>query len=372
MFTSSGRSSLGRRAAAGLGCLLWIALSPANAADVVDQRQDNFDSDSPPFTYAIGGVNQQEIGQVISAGMDGSLVAVNLPVACGEGSVLTVEVREFLTGATLSTVDVPGSSLPPFSPGGESFRRIEFPSPAFFAAGDTFALVLKASSPVGCSVVRGPLGNNYPRGSAYLRSEEPYSDNWAPTWPTELRDDIPFQTVVKKKKLAKVDQEQPDVDWTVGGLAIGGQSEQRLAQTVTARRSGLLSFVRLPIGCGDPADEVEVSIQGVGSDGLPNGSTLTSKTVPGSALPPPAPGFPAFRTVRLPSPVAVSSGFRFAIVLTPAGLPACGILQGPVGDPYLRGTGFYAGTDPTFGDSGWIPLAPGVPRADLPFQTIVD
>src|SRR6185503_2723590 len=46
-----------------------------------------------------------------------------------------------------------------------------------------------------------------------------------------------------------VDQMQPVIDETVGPLAIGGASEQQLAQTVTVARGGHLRGVFLPIGC---------------------------------------------------------------------------------------------------------------------------
>jgi hypothetical protein len=46
-----------------------------------------------------------------------------------------------------------------------------------------------------------------------------------------------------------IDQQQPAIDISVGGLAIGGNSQQKLAQVVTCGFSGLLTEVRFPIAC---------------------------------------------------------------------------------------------------------------------------
>src|ERR1051326_6178972 len=65
-----------------------------------------------------------------------------------------------------------------------------------------------------------------------------------------------------------IDQQQPVIDLTVGGLAIGGDSQQKVAQVVTAGISGFLTEVRFPITC-QSADLI-VEIQGV-TDQKPNG-----------------------------------------------------------------------------------------------------
>ena len=63
-----------------------------------------------------------------------------------------------------------------------------------------------------------------------------------------------------------IDQEQPAINNTGGPLAIGGASNQKLAQTFTARRTGILTHVTVPIAC-DPSATVTVSINNVVATG---------------------------------------------------------------------------------------------------------
>jgi hypothetical protein len=159
-----------------------------------------------------------------------------------------------------------------------------------------------------------------------------------------------------------IDQEQPLIDGSVGGLAIGGASEQKLAQVVTAGASGPLTEVRFPLSC-DSGDLI-VEIQGT-TAGKPNGVVLTSETIPASSLP-----FigVVFRSLAFSTPVSFTSGDVFAIVLRSTG--ACGVFRGPVGDSYLGGNAFF---DALPNPPGWVCICDFAgDRFDLPFQTLVD
>lgn len=159
-----------------------------------------------------------------------------------------------------------------------------------------------------------------------------------------------------------LDQEQPNADTGIGGLAIGGTSEQMLAQTVTVGRTGALTEVRLPIACSTGSAVVE--IQGVDASGKPDGVTLGARQVPGSLLPSTFP--PAFQTFRFGSRLFFKAGQRFAIVLRVNKLPkSCGVFQGPTGDPYADGELFY---DARPNPPGWLPAGGG---RDLPFETLM-
>jgi len=59
-------------------------------------------------------------------------------------------------------------------------------------------------------------------------------------------------------------------------FAIGGPSEQKLAQVVTPAVTGSLTEVRFSATCGSA---LTVEVQGV-SDGLPNGAVLATQTLP--------------------------------------------------------------------------------------------
>ncbi len=157
-----------------------------------------------------------------------------------------------------------------------------------------------------------------------------------------------------------IDQQQPQIDTTVGGLAIGDGSDQKLAQVVTAGTSGVLSEVRFPVACS--SGDLIVEIQEV-TEGIPNGVVLTSQTIPGSSLPTFYPSPPEFRSFVFSTPVSFSAGRSFAIVLQSAG--ECGVFQGPIGNPYPGGDAYF---DALPNLPGWVLLGD---RSDLPFQTIV-
>ncbi len=142
-----------------------------------------------------------------------------------------------------------------------------------------------------------------------------------------------------------VDQEQPLTDTSVS-LAIGGNSEQKLAQVVTVGLGGLLREIQLPLfGCD--ASDLIVEIQGV-TNNMPNGVVLTSQTFPGSSLPA---GPPDFRRLVFSTPIFLTSCSRFAIVLRSAG--SCGIAPGHAGDTYAGGDAFY---DARPNAPGWVPV----------------
>jgi hypothetical protein len=171
---------------------------------------------------------------------------------------------------------------------------------------------------------------------------------------------------------ATVDQQQPVIDVSVGGLAIGGFYDQKLAQVVTAGQSGLLSEVRVPVACA-PAATLYLEIQAVTAD-QPNGAVLGSQTYPGTDFPP---SFPSsgvtLRPIGLSTPVALSAGQRFAIVLDadgPSPFDGCGIFRGPVGDSYAGGHLYFDSRPNTLGV--WVCVCEFVgDRFDLPFATLM-
>ena len=166
-----------------------------------------------------------------------------------------------------------------------------------------------------------------------------------------------------------VDQQQSTFDTTVGRLLIGGADSQKLAQTVTAGISGVLTAVRLPVTCEATANLV-VEIQGVTSGGLgePDGAVLTSQTITGASLPSFPGGVVSFRDLVFSDPVFFDTGDRFAIVLTTGG--TCQLVQGPLGDSYPGGIALFAARTV---DPGWHCICGFTgARSDLPFQTLVE
>lgn len=142
--------------------------------------------------------------------------------------------------------------------------------------------------------------------------------------------------------------------------AVGGGSQQKLAQVVTAGMTGQLTSVGFPIGC---AGDLVIQIQGVASD-QPDGVVLSETVLPvavvgGHTSP------PSFKTLSLGTPVPVTAGSSFAIVLDSPG--SCGLYPGPIGDPYAGGAAFFDSRPNPEGV--WVPMSGG--RNDLPFRTDV-
>ena len=159
-----------------------------------------------------------------------------------------------------------------------------------------------------------------------------------------------------------VDQQQPRVDLSVGGLAIGGDSQQMLAQTVTVGRGGKLIGVSLPIGCDSGALVIEVrTLEG----DQPGALVLRQRRFTPGEIPSLLAGFPFF---RLGDGLSFAKGDRFALVFrNPTG--SCGIFQAPGGDTYTAGEAFF---DARPNQPGWVRFSDTQTAVDLPFKTWVE
>lgn len=146
--------------------------------------------------------------------------------------------------------------------------------------------------------------------------------------------------------------------------ALGGPTNQVLAQTVTVGIGGRLPEVRVPIGCS--SGTVVAEIRDVDVTGEPGTTVLVRRRYRADFFPVIVSA--TFQPLRLGGRVRVSVGDRVAIVLSnPTG--SCGVQPGPSGDPYAGGTGFSSDDlDPGV----WVPLNTGMGSTDdLPFQTYV-
>ena len=159
------------------------------------------------------------------------------------------------------------------------------------------------------------------------------------------------------------DQQQPVINTTVGNLAIGWQSEQVLAQVITAGISGYLLAVEMPIT--RTSGDLVIEIQNV-TESEPNGIVLTSETFNGTNFP--AADSTGFRRFNFSTIIGFTAGNVFAIVMrSPEG--SYSISQGPEGNPYSGGDGFFDARPNTPGV--WVPISLGTDISDLPFKTIV-
>jgi hypothetical protein len=141
------------------------------------------------------------------------------------------------------------------------------------------------------------------------------------------------------------------------GGALGGTSEQKVAQVVTAGIAGTLVEVRLPISC-DPTSMVTVQIQGVTAAGAPDGNIQSSVNLQLGVV-----SIDALRAIPLTTPVRLAAGALFAIVAIGPQTDSCGTTFGPQGDTYPRGKAFY---DARPNIAGWV-----ADTQDRPFQTVM-
>ncbi|KAB8164892.1 hypothetical protein FKV24_017365 [Lysobacter maris] len=158
----------------------------------------------------------------------------------------------------------------------------------------------------------------------------------------------------------EVEAEQPNID-AASILALGGSVSQRLAQSFTLDRAGVVSHVMVPMSC-QPKAIVQVTLEKT-SGGKPNGSVLAYEKVPGyvfTSIPTPAIGM---RMIEFTSPAKLGPG-QYAFTLT-AKDGDCGVHPGPNGSHYAGGQGWFIADD---NPPGWIELFDAGGVRDLAFQ----
>lgn len=185
--------------------------------------------------------------------------------------------------------------------------------------------------------------------------------------PRTVRTDAPApppSAVVDQTQAATTDPTRPTT-------AIGGASEQLLAQVVTTGTAGRLIGVGLRVACS--SGRLDVEIQGVTPDGRPDGVRVARGRLPASQAAPPLDLATPSRFVRTSPPRTMAVGDRFAVVLSSTG--TCATLSAPDGDTYAGGDGWFDARPNAPGvwvaldldDTGVNPAFP----SDLPFETWV-
>lgn len=167
---------------------------------------------------------------------------------------------------------------------------------------------------------------------------------------------------------AAVELDQYVFAWTPDvSLAVGGSSEQMLAMTYDAGKSGTLDRIDLVLGCSEgSAGVVTVELQELGGDGTPSGIALSSVSRAADELPTDA-GIVEF---DMP-PVPVSTGAGYAVVLAATDDAACATRRG--GGPMWHSSGVRdAFFDARPNPPGWEPLTIGGSVAWVPFWVYVE
>ncbi|MGD2076280.1 MAG: hypothetical protein PVG38_15380 [Gammaproteobacteria bacterium] len=180
--------------------LLCLVVGHAIAAPIVDQEQVEVAPLSEIGAIVVGGPDLQRVAQVITAGVTGDLVQVDLAVACPSGDDLVLQVYEvvvddrgmFTPGlGLLATEVIPGMQLPPFpDPLNPDFRSLSLSRPVAFTAGEMFAVVVV--SPGTCAMPYGPVGDPYLGGDGWTHSNS--QPIWVPVGGATGRADLGFRT----------------------------------------------------------------------------------------------------------------------------------------------------------------------------------
>jgi len=157
-----------------------------------------------------------------------------------------------------------------------------------------------------------------------------------------------------------IDAMQPAIS-SSSTLAIGGSSEQKLAQTITLSETGILKGVFLPLGCS--TGKLVITLTNVESN-QPGSVILDQKRIRAHRINNPV---TTFRYFGLPGAVTVYAGDEIAIILdNPSG--TCGLSRSPDGDSYTAGAGFF---DSRPNPPGWIALSETDSDWDLPFMLVI-
>lgn len=161
-----------------------------------------------------------------------------------------------------------------------------------------------------------------------------------------------------------VDQEQPLINETAGFLGIGGNSEQKLAQTFVVGMTGDLAGLRLPIICGGGELLIQILQQ---SEEQPTGRLLRALIVAATDVPSSYAGFTDF---FFPVPIDVTIGDRLAFSVQTVGEDSfCSYASAPAGDTYARGAGFF---DSRPNPPGWSAFTGSLDSyKDLAFFTLM-
>ncbi|MBT6273425.1 MAG: matrixin family metalloprotease [Chromatiales bacterium] len=155
----------------------------------------------------VSGGETNLLGQVVTTGVGGDLVAVELPISCNQADlVVTIEgvtplglPDGVIANSGAATTTVSGATLAAAT----GFVRITLSSPVSFTAGQQFAIVTDVTNQTdptnsthNCSYSIGAVEDGYSGGDGAFRSSN-NSDNWVKfSTFAPAPEDLPFSTIV--------------------------------------------------------------------------------------------------------------------------------------------------------------------------------
>jgi hypothetical protein len=180
--------------------MVSIVFSPlTRAVPVVDQQQLEIVPLTEAGGSAVGGADNQWIAQMVTTGIPGELVQVDLAVTCPLGDDLLLEIRDVVDDGLGhyqlgTTVLIPAAQVPAFpEPANPDQRALSLSQPVTFASGERFAVVVTSAG--ACGIVQGPVSVPYAGGDAWARSDS--QPNWSRSGLSGGRYDRSFRTRVE-------------------------------------------------------------------------------------------------------------------------------------------------------------------------------
>lgn len=244
------------------------------------------------------------LAQTFTVGMYGMLDQVSVLLenwsntASGDimVSIETLTAAGLPSGTQVSSGIIPFSAIPPT--GALAWVDVMM-SDAYVTPGTRYALVLALNGGGYVWWADNDTGSTYSGGSELIG----YATGG---WSTMSSYDTAFKTYVMPSAL---DQSQTVIS---GLFRTTDCADQKIAQTFTAARSGILDRLSLYLGYGASNGNLTVTIQKVP---LESGTQIWSRTIPFSALPP-APGSGHAWVDFNISGVNVTAGTKYAIVVS--------------------------------------------------------
>ncbi|MFN3958892.1 MAG: hypothetical protein ACK4NP_03155 [Parvularculaceae bacterium] len=165
-----------------------------------------------------------------------------------------------------------------------------------------------------------------------------------------------------------VDQSQTVIDSARGFIGIGGDVEQKLAQTFVAGVTGNLVAIRMPIvGCA--RGDLVIEVRRADPDGGPEGALLNTTRFDPALVPVSGRALHEFR-FSAPVPIRASARYAFTLRMDPLAPAYCNYAHSPLGtDLYPAGDLYY---DSRPNPPGWVTSLSTGGQSDLAFETIVE
>lgn len=290
----------------------WIAtIENCSLESRLDQQQDRYETGTGTGNIAIGSATDFTLAQVVTSGLGGRLVQIDMPIACYSGD-LAVEIRnvtvnddgDYIPGEVVKTSRTFPAEELPIPPITEpwDFVPLQLTQPAPIAVGQKFAIVLRNPSGA-CGINPSEPGDLYPGGHVFARDGNSPFDSWQRATEVEGYDDLPFRTHVEVCELYRAFDSLTgdgslDPRMPIGGISSSDTlgfsasfilsqrsdgivpTEEELAIIIKpaplpGNELGMTYKITIPRGSLVPANSKEASFKIIDRDPLLNGARLT-------------------------------------------------------------------------------------------------